>query len=227
MCKTLREQQLKQIANDSNNNILLNNIIIFINKNLNIDLIKEYNSLNVVKYRDIINIDSNDEFTSEKIKKIKAFYKQTVRRVLNLIERQAMKERLLLEDIEKGQRILNMKKSATVQSPNYGSEVGKQENGYHPNSQEKILIAIGEEMQKQEKKIAKYDEFSKEFEEQKSLIQQFIELSPNTTGVEATIRHYIMHEKHKSIEDKLCHSNVRTSIGRLTADLGMILMYAL
>ena len=209
MCKTLREQNLKQIA--ISNDSLLNNIIIFINSNLNIDLYKESNNIK----------------SSEDIKKITAFYKQTVRRLLNLIERHSMKERLLLEDIEKGQRILNVKKAATVQSPNYGSEVGKQENGYHPNSQEQILLSIEEEHIRQANRTKKYDDFVEEFKQEKELIQQFIELSPNTTGVEATIRHYILHEKHKSIEDKLCHSNVRTAIGRVTADLGMILMYAL
>lgn len=209
MCKTLREITLQQIANS--NNTILDNIIVFINNNLNIDLYRESNNIK----------SSND------IKKIKAFYKQTVKRLLSLIERHSMKERLLLEDIEKGQRILDMKKSATVQSPSYGSEAGKQENGYHPNTQEKILIAIEEEWKRQTKRIEKHEVFVEQFENEKALIQSFIELSPYTTNAEVGVRHYVLGERFCKIEDKLCHSNVRTAIGRLIDDLGMILMYAL
>lgn len=212
MCRTPREVDLKSI---SNNNIkLLNNIIEIIDNNIKVNLYREFKDIS-------INLDNINEF-----KKTKSFYKQTIKRLLNTIERYSMKERLLLEDIEKGQRLVEMKKAATVQSPNYGFEASFND-GYRPNTYEIKLHAIEEELEKQDQRIKKYDDYVKQHEEEKDLLTKFIELSPNTPGVEGLIRHFFNGESYESISKKLKYSNIKTMSYRALDDVAMILMFSL
>lgn len=206
MCKTLREQTLKNIS--INNTKIIDCIIKYINNLLNIDLYKESNYIKC----------------SEDIKKIKSFYKQTIKRLLNIIERHSMKERLLLEDVKKGQELLNIKKSQTVKSPTISDGIFAQMPG---NSQEKILISIGEEIEKQNQRIKKYDDFVTAFEKEKCIIQDFIELSPYTVGVEVLIRHFIEGQSYKDIAIKMNYEEIYYAWKRAAADLSMILMFAL
>ena len=135
-----------------------------------------------------------------------------------------MKERLLLEEVEKGQKILTMKKALTVKSPSMSSEVFAASLG---NSQEQILIDIGEETEKQKQRIKKYDAFVSEHEKEKVLIREFIELSPNTPGVEAIIRHFIEGQPFREIADVMSYEQVYTIWKRALDDLAVILMFDL
>ncbi len=135
-----------------------------------------------------------------------------------------MKERLLLEKMQKGQEILNLKKAQTVKSPSISDGVHATMPG---NSQEKILISICEEQKEQEKRTQEYDDFVAKCKEEKKLMQSFIELSPYTTGVEITIRHYILGERFCDIAEKLSYSNARTPSENVLDDLAIILYLSL
>ena len=162
-----RVERLKAIALDTNNIKVINKVIEYINIKLNIDLYKEYNS-NEIKKLDL--------------KKNKAFYKQVIQRLFNHLERNMNKKDRLFKLCEQGQELLEMKRASTVQSPNYGSEAGKQTNGYHKNTQEEKLLDIEEETIKQRKRLIEYQKFSDELDQDKELLEKFIDLSPNNTA---------------------------------------------
>jgi len=207
MCKNPKIKTLKEISVNKNNIKIIDDIIKYININLNIDLYKEYN-----------NIKELD------LKKCKSFYKQTIKRLFNLIERHTMKENLLLKEMKKGQEILNLKKAATVKSPSISDGIFSSKPG---NSQEKILISICNEQEEQSKRTKRYDDYVEKNKEEKKLIQSFIELSPYTTGVEIAIRHYILGEKFCDIAENLCYSNARTPSENVLDDLALILYLSL
>ena len=207
MCKNPKIKTLKEISVNKNNIKIIDDIIKYININLNIDLYKEYKSIK--------DLD---------LKKCKSFYKQTIKRLFNLIERHSLKERLLLEELKRGQEILDLKKAQTVKSPSISDGIFASKPG---NSQEQILISICNEQDEQSKRTKKYDEFVEQFKEEKKLLQSFIELSPYTTGVEITIRHYILGERFCDIAENLCYSNARTPSENVLDDLALILYLSL
>ena len=189
MCRTPKEEKLKKIAKD--NSKLIDKVIVYINTELNIEL-----------YRDISNIKNIKE---SNYKKTTAFYKQTILRLLNKIEFYSMKERLLMLDIEKGQKLLNYKKSLTVTSVAYGGSEAGFNNGYKPNTQEKVLIEVDEERKKQEKRLLNYDLFMKSFEANKKMIKDFVELAPNVNAAEIIIRHFIYGQKFSEISKAMSY----------------------
>ena len=204
-----RVERLKAIALDTNNTKVINKVIEYINIKLNIDLYKEYNSKEKIKKIDL--------------KKNKAFYKQVIQRLFNHLERNMNKKNRLFKLCEQGQEILEMKRASTVQSPNYGSEAGKQTNGYHANTQEAKLLDIEEETIKQRKRLIEYQKFSDELDQDKELLEKFIELSPNNTAVDVINRHYFLGERFCDIAADICYSEVYYIVKRGIDDLAQIL----
>lgn len=213
MCRTPKEENLSRIAKD--NSKLLDRIIVYINTELKLDLYKNYN-----------NIPNN---TKElEILKSKPFYRQTVKRLLNTINHHAHRQNTMIADIEKGNRILELKRSLTVTSVAYGNE-SSFNKGFKPNSQEKALIEAGEEEQRQKQRILKYELFMKSFEDNKELIKDFVELSPNNAGAEVLTRHYIYDEQFVDIARALNYDTGYIYIlsNRTIDDLTQILMFNL
>ncbi len=215
MCKTNKNERLKEIS--KNNNEVLNGVIEIINKEIKLDLYREVDTL---EDNNINNISSNI------IIKSKSFYKQVVKRLLNLIERKSMKERILFQEIEKGNHLLQYKRALTVKSPAYDNQASFNE-GYRPNTHESALIDIYEEEQKQKQRIINYDSYVKDFEKDKKTIQEFIELLPNTKATEVFIRHYINSEKYNDIAKAMYYEKVSYLVQRGIDDLALILMSAL
>lgn len=214
MCKTNKNERLKEIS--KNNNEVLNGVIEIINKEIKLDLYKEVDTL---EDKNINNITSN-------IIKSKSFYKQVVKRLLNLIERKSMKERILFQEIEKGNHLLQYKRALTVKSPAYDNQASFNE-GYRPNTHESALIDIYEEEQKQKQRIINYDSYVKDFEKDKIIIQEFIELLPNTKATEVFIRHFINGDKYSDIAKVVMYEEVYYLAKRGIDDLALILMSAL
>nr|MCR5786469.1 hypothetical protein [Acholeplasmatales bacterium] len=175
MCKTTNEELIKKIASD--NVELINKVIKYINLELKVDLYKEYNNT--------ININTTNSLLKDKV-----YYKQVIFRLFNLIDKYTLKEKLLWNDVVKGENLLRAKRAATVKSPNYGTEASFND-GYRPNTQEQTLIAIEEEALKQAQRINKYELFVKSFKDNKQMIKDFILLLPNTTQAEIIIRHHL------------------------------------
>ena len=213
MCRTPKEENLNRIAKD--NSKLLDKVILYINTELNIDLYKNYT-----------NIENSSN--SINIKKITAFYKQTIIRLLSTVESHAMKERMLMLDIEKGNNLLNYKKSLTVTSVSYGNETSFN-NGFKPNTQEKYLIEVEEERKRQEKRILKYDLFMKSFEDNKNMIKDFVELAPNVSAAEIIIRHFIYGQKFSEIAKEMCYEKESLYViwQRAVDELALILKLSL
>lgn len=210
-----KDDRIKAIIEVKENQLVIDRVINYINLELNINLYKDYSNN--------ININDNNSLILNK-----SYYRQVVRRLLNLIERHSLKEKLLFEEMEKGSKILKIKEAATVKSPSYdGSESGKQENGYKANTQEKLLIDIEEERLKQAQRINAYDLFTKSFTDNKELTKEFIELAPNTRAVEIMIRHYFNGERYCDIARKMMYEEVYNLEKRAVDDLSLILMYSL
>ena len=210
MCRTPKEEKLKKIAKD--NSKLIDKVIVYINTELNIEL-----------YRDISN---NNKYTEKGLIKDKSFYKQVINRLLNSIERKTLHIKFLWVECEKGQDLLDMKKASTVQSPSYENEFSKN-TGLIPNTYEAKLLSIEEETKRQQKRIIDYQIAVDEFDKVKDLFSSFIELSPNVTGVEVALKHYIYGLRYCDIAAELCYSEVYTISKRLVDDLASILMYSL
>jgi len=208
--RSARSLKMEAIAKEHPD--ITNAIVKYIYTKLNINLYKEYNNSNTKE------ID---------LKKNKAFYKQTIKRLFNLIEKNTNKKYALWKECEEGENLLKMKRSATVQSPNYGSEVGKQTNGHHPNTQEQKLLSIENELIKQQKRIIEYERFKEQLEEERKIIESFIDLIPNPTALAVVSRHFLLGEKYCDIARDLCYSEVYLLVKRAVDDLAQILMYSL
>ena len=208
MCKLDRKDLLNEVA--VNNIKIVNSIIKYINNKLNINL---YNNSNI-----------KELYNNNEIKKIKNYYKTVVNRLISLIERNAMQENLLLDAIQKSQRVLKAKQALTVKSPAISDGV---HSGSIGNSQEKILISIGEEIKKQEALFSKYDQCTNQHRKEKELIKSFINLSPRTTGVEVLIRHYVEGQDYKEIKNTMQYYEVYNARKRAIDDLAIILMVTL
>lgn len=206
--RSARSLKMEAIANEHPD--ITNNIVNYIYKKLNIDLYKEYKSKD--------NID---------LKKNKAFYKQVIQRLLRSIERNTNKKYALWKACEEGEALLKMKKAATVQSVGYGNEAGKQTNGYHANTQEDKLLSIEEELIKQRKRIIELEKFKEEMEQDKKILESFIDLIPNPTALAVVTRHFLLGEKYCDIARDLCYSEVYLLVKRAVDDLAQILMYSL
>lgn len=215
--KTKEQKITEYIISDSNNIVIIDNIIKYIELELNINLYKTYKTnTKVDKVLDI--------------KKILPFYKQVITRLLNHVEQLTRKASYLFEAVEKGDRVLNYKKALTVQSPSYDNDAGGFNNGYKPNSQEAKLLSVEEEIKKQQKRLIDYQLFMKSFEDHKELLKNFIELAPNNaTGIEAVTRHYVFGEKWCDIARKLNYSEptIYSARKRLLEDLTLILAMSL
>ena len=208
--KNKKVLKLQEIA--ASNTEVLNKIILYINKQLKENL-----------YRDISN---NNKYTEKGLIKDKSFYKQVINRLLNSIERKTLHIKFLWVECEKGQDLLDMKKASTVQSPSYENEFSKN-TGLIPNTYEAKLLSIEEETKRQQKRIIDYQIAVDEFDKVKDLFSSFIELSPNVTGVEVALKHYIYGLRYCDIAAELCYSEVYTISKRLVDDLASILMYSL
>jgi hypothetical protein len=206
--RSARSLKMEAIANEHPD--ITNNIVNYIYKKLNIDLYKEYKSKD--------NID---------LKKNKAFYKQVIQRLLRSIERNTNKKYALWKACEEGEALLKMKRAATVQSVGYGNEAGKQTNGYHKNTQEDKLLSIEEELIKQQKRIIELEKFKEEMEQDKKILESFIDLIPNPTALTVVTRHFLLGEKYCDIARDLCYSEVYIFVKRAADDLALILMYSL
>lgn len=211
-----KEQKLVEIINSSNNLVIIDNIIKYIELELNIKLYKTFKTNTVV-----------DKVID--IRKKKATYKQYIGRLLNHVDRLVTNESHLLEEVKRGDDLLRYKKSLTVGSPSFDNESGGFNNGYKPNTQESKLLAVEEEIKKQQKRIIDYELFCKSFEEHKKLLKSFIELSPNNTGVDVLIRHYIYGEKFCEIARKLNYTDsaIFQARTRVIEDLALILLLSL
>ena len=209
--KKKKEKVLKLQEIAAGNSEVINKVIIYINKQLKENL-----------YRDI----SNNKYTEKGLIKEKSFYKQIINRLLNSLERKSLHIKFLWVECEKGQDLLDMKKASTVQSPSYENEFSKN-TGLIPNTYEAKLLSIEEETKRQQKRIIDYQVAVDEFEELKELFSKFIELSPNITGVEVTLKHYIYGNRFCDIAAELCYSEVYYLVKRVTDDLTSILMYSL
>ena len=212
-----KEQKLVEIINSSNNNlVIIDNIIKYIELELHIELYKTSKTNTVV-----------DKVID--IRKKKATYKQYIGRLLNHVDTLVSQESRLLKEVKKGDDLLRYKKALTVGSPSFDNEGGGFNNGYKPNTQESKLLAVEEEIKKQQKRIIDYELFCKSFEEHKKLLKQFIELSPNNTGVDVLIRHYIYGEKFCDIARKLNYtdSGIFQARARIIEDLALILLLSL
>ena len=217
MKKKAKEEKLVEIINSSNNNlVVIDNIIKYIEVELNIKLYRTFKTNTVI-----------DKVID--IRKVNPFYRQTINRLFNHIERYSVKERLLLDEVQRGDDLLRYKKSLTVGSPSFDNEGGGFNNGYKPNTQESKLLAVEEEIKKQQKRIIDYELFCKSFEEHKKLLRSFIELSPNNTGVDVLIRHYIYGEKFCEIARKLNYTDsaIFQARTRVIEDLALILLLSL
>lgn len=203
-----RSKKMEAIAN--NNKELTNDIIKYIYNNLNIDLYKEYNN----------NSNNTD------IKKVKSFYKQTIIRLLRNLERKTNKKYLIWKECEEGQALLDMKKAATVQSPSYENEFSKN-TGLIENTYEKKLLSIEEEIKKQQKRLIVYQVYCDQIEQDKKLLEKFIDLIPNATATVVVTRHFILGEKYCDIARDLNYSEVYLLVKRGVDDLAQILMYSL
>lgn len=203
--KNKKVLKLTNIA--SNNRNILNSIIKYINTELKENL-----------YRDTDNRDT--------IIKDKPFYKQVVNRLLNSVERKTLKIKLLWEECEKGQQLLDMKRASTVQSPSYENEFSKN-TGLIANTYEKKLLSIEEEVRKQQQRLIKYQVAVEEFEAEKKLFESFIDLSPNVIGVEVIIKHYLYGARFADIAAELHYEEVYYIVRRTIDDLATILMVSL
>jgi hypothetical protein len=214
--KMAKIDKIKEIAKENIN--LIDRIIRYINLELKLDLYKEVN-LNIEEINNSNNINNN-------LIKSKSFYKQTIKRLLNLIERKSLKEMLLFKEVEKGNQLLEYKRAVTVKSPSYENQASFN-NGYRANTHEQMLIDIYEEEQKQKQRINAYDLFVKSFEANKKMLQEFIELLPNTKAAEVLIRHYLHSERFCDIAKAIMYEEAYTLSKRGIDDLALILMSAL
>ncbi len=212
MCKISKNERLKEIS--MNNLGVITDIIVILNKELNIKLYKE----------EVLENDGTGVVKT--LLKTKSFYKQAIKRLLNLIERKSLKEMLLFKEVKKGNELLQYKRAVTVKSPAYDNQASFNE-GYRPNTHESALIDIYEEEQKQKQRIINYDSYVKDFEKDKNTIQEFIELLPNTKATEVFIRHYINSEKYNDIAKAMYYEKVSYLVQRGIDDLALILMSAL
>ncbi len=207
--RSARSLKMEAIAKEHPD--VTNAIVKYIYIKLNINLYKEYNNSNTKE------ID---------LKKNKAFYKQTIKRLFNLIERNTNKKYALWKECEEGQALLDMKRAATVKSPNYGEE-SSFNTGYRPNTQEQKLLDIENELIKQQKRIIEYEKFKEQMEEERKIIESFIDLVPNPTALTVVSRHFLLGEKYCDIARDLCYSEVYLLVKRAVDDLAQILMYSL
>ncbi len=207
--RSARSLKMEAIAKEHPD--VTNAIVKYIYIKLNINLYKEYNNSNTKE------ID---------LKKNKAFYKQTIKRLFNLIERNTNKKYALWKECEEGQALLDMKRAATVKSPNYGEEASFN-TGYRPNTQEQKLLDIENELIKQQKRIIEYERFKEQMEEERKTIESFIDLVPNPTALTVVSRHFLLGEKYCDIARDLCYSEVYLLVKRAVDDLAQILMYSL
>ena len=190
MKKDKNLERITEIA--STNQKLLDRVILYINSELNITLYKDF-------HKEITMGSYKENFLLKPL----AFYRNIIIRILESLERYKLRIDLAWSECQNGERLLKAKQAATVQSPNYGSEVGKQENGYHANTQEKKLLEIEEEIKKQNERLVKYQALVEELEDKRNFLKDFILLAPNSTGGELLVRHYFKGEKYSLICDKI------------------------
>ena len=215
--KTKEQKITENIISDSNNIVIIDNIIKYMELELNINLYKTFKTN--TKVDKVIDI-----------KKILPFYKQQINKLFNHVESLTRKAGYLRDAVAEGDRIINYKKALTVQSPNYSNDAGGFNNGYKPNSQEAKLLSVEEEIKKQQKRLIDYQLFMKSFEDHKELLKNFIELAPNNaTGIEAVTRHYVFGEKWCDIARKLNYTEntIYSARKRLIEDLTLILFMSL
>lgn len=214
--KTKEQKITENILSDNNNIVVIDNIIKYLELELNIELYKTSKTNTIV-----------DKVID--IRKKKATYRQYIGRLLNHVDRLVTKENNLLEEVKRGDDLLRYKKSLTVSSPSFDNEGGGFNNGYKPNSQESKLLAVEEEIKKQQKRLIDYQLFVKSFEDHKQLLKQFIELSPNNTGVDVLIRHYVYGERFCDIARKLNYTDsaIYQARTRVIDDLALILLLSL
>lgn len=206
MCKLTKNELLREVA--VNNNQVITNIKNYL-----------YHELNILFYNNNTSSNNNNLYT-------KSYYKQVVKRLLNLAERYSMKERILFQEIKKGNELLQYKRAVTVKSPSYDNQSSFNE-GYRPNTQIEKLIDIHEEEQKQKQRINTYDLFVKSFNDNKELIKSFIELSPNTKAVEVIIRHYLEGQRFCDIAKEMCYEETYYLAKRGIDELAVIIMQSL